>query len=151
MPYHTPAPSPEPKATQGPGEQHIPSASAQKNPDALSILTLGKHKQTYFAWGKQSQNPRNKLKVTRSAGKQLSSVNACAGLCHRHWSPMTTSLQLGNSPVLRPWQGEGVAELEGSLCADKAQCCTTRRWVLADVTLCTSQRLKKKCIFFLNT
>lgn len=107
MPYHTPAPSPEPKAAQGPGELHIPSAPAQKSPDALSILILGKHEQTSFAWGKQSQNPRNKLKVMRSAGKQLSSVNACAGLCHRHWSPVTASLQLGNSPVLRPWQGEG--------------------------------------------
>lgn len=40
-----------------------------------------------------------------------------------------------------------MAELEGSLRADKIQHGTTRRWVLTDVMLCTSQRLKEKCIF----
>lgn len=40
-------------------------------------------------------------------------------------------------------RGEGVAELERSLCADKLQFGMIRRWVLTDVMLCTSQRLKK--------
>lgn len=42
-----------------------------------------------------------------------------------------------------------MAELEGSLCADKLQGGMTSRWVLTRVKLCASQRLKE--VFFLNT
>lgn len=41
-----------------------------------------------------------------------------------------------------------MAELEGLLYADKIQRGTTRRWVLTDVTLCTSQRLKEFGLVF---
>lgn len=43
-----------------------------------------------------------------------------------------------------------MAELEGSLCADKLQGGMTSRWVLTRVKLCASQRLKE-FVFFLNT
>lgn len=36
-----------------------------------------------------------------------------------------------------------MAELEGSLCADKLQGSMTSRWVLTRVKLCASQRLKE--------